>query len=168
MQISYSDGIYTIKTPNFSVLINEDHQILNAQVINSFFNTKIPTDKFFSLEQLLKHKDISKYTKFRDFLIECLTLIRNDGFNAKMNQSKINQLKEEKSKQVEPVEPKIITKEKTVLVPIPTPNMDYYRTLAIIKKINIFIIILFIIWLVLIVIEIYNIELRSKGVTIKR
>lgn len=160
MQISFRDGIYTIKTPNFSVLINEEHQILNAQVINSFFNTKIPTNKFYSLEQLLRHKDISKYTKFRDFLIECLTLIRNEGINAKINQSKINT--------EEPVGPKIITKEKTVLVPIPTPNLDYYKTLAIIKKINIFIIVLFIIWLVLIIIEIYNIELRSKGVTIKR
>lgn len=163
MQISFHDGIYTIKTPNFSVLINEEHQILNAQVINSFFNTKIPTNKFYSLEQLLKHKDISKYTKFRDFLIECLTLIRNEGFNAKINQSKINT-----EEPVEISEPKIITKEKTVLVPIPTPNIDYYKTLAIIKKINIFIIVLFIIWLVLIIIEIYNIELRSKGVTIKR
>lgn len=163
MQISFRDGIYTIKTPNFSVLINEEHQILNAQVINSFFNTKIPTNKFYSLEQLLKHKDISKYTKFRDFLIECLTLIRNEGFNAKINQSKINT-----EELVEISEPKIITKEKTVLVPIPTPNIDYYKTLAIIKKINIFIIVLFIIWLVLIIIEIYNIELRSKGVTIKR
>lgn len=163
MQISFRDGIYTIKTPNFSVLINEEHQILNAQVINSFFNTKIPTNKFYSLEQLLKHKDISKYTKFRDFLIECLTLIRNEGFNAKINQSKINT-----EEPVEISEPKIITKEKTVLVPIPTPNIDYYKTLAIIKKINIFIIVLFIIWLVLIIIEIYNIELRSKGVTIKR
>lgn len=163
MQISFRDGIYTIKTPNFSVLINEEHQILNAQVINSFFNTKIPTNKFYSLEQLLKHKDISKYTKFRDFLIECLTLIRNEGFNAKINQSKINT-----EEPVEISEPKIITKEKTVLVPIPTPNIDYYKTLAIIKKINIFIIVLFIIWLVLIIIEIYNIELHSKGVTIKR
>ena len=163
MQISFRDGIYTIKTPNFSVLINEEHQILNAQVINSFFNTKIPTNKFYSLEQLLKHKDISKYTKFRDFLIDCLTLIRNEGFNAKINQSKINT-----EEPVEISEPKIITKEKTVLVPIPTPNIDYYKTLAIIKKINIFIIVLFIIWLVLIIIEIYNIELRSKGVTIKR
>lgn len=163
MQISFRDGIYTIKTPDFSVLVNDDHQILNIQVINSFFNTKIPTNKFYSLEQLLRHKDISRYTKFRDFLIECLTLIRNEGINAKINQSKINT---EESKEIS--KPKIITKEKTVLVPIPTPNMDYYKTLTIIKKINIIIIVLFIIWLVLIIIEIYNIELRSKGETIKR
>ena len=120
MQISFRDGIYTIKTPDFSVLVNDDHQILNIRVINSFFNTKIPTNKFYSLEQLLRHKDISRYTKFRDFLIECLTLIRNEGINAKMNQSKINT---EEPKEIS--EPKIITKEKTVLVPIPTPNMDY-------------------------------------------
>lgn len=159
MQLSYRDGIFTIKNNNFSLLVNEEHQILNPQVINEYFNTKIPTNKYFTIEQLIRHRDTPKYIKFRDFLIECLNLIKNEGFDSKFR---------EKSSIQDLHKPKVITKNQTFFVPLPTPNVEFFKLAEIIKKINVFIIIIFIIWIILIIIEIYNIEVRSKGVTIKR